>query len=120
MYLGGSSEMIRSLGTTVALSSMRCRRRCARKRLRAWLRVSSHWMSRPFLTRCDLASTRKRACTSGGSQDVSDMSTRKSTLVATLLTFCPPGPLDRECVTLTNCFGTEYLEEPGCSSSSSA
>lgn len=67
--------------------------------MEAWLRDSdAETMSSPSLLIRFLCASSSRARTSSGSQSASRTLKRNSTFVFTLLTFCPPGPLERECV----------------------
>src|SRR5690606_29195711 len=60
---------------------------------------------RPSASRRDVASARSRALTGADRAPLAAKSKRSSTLLATLLTFCPPGPDDRAAVHASSASG---------------
>jgi len=84
---------IRRLGVTEAFRINSLSRSRAISRFRAWLRVSSHWMTiAPSFVHFRPASFFSRVFSALGRLGERSASNLSSTAVETLLTFCPPGP----------------------------
>src|SRR5690606_12256094 len=85
------------LGATLRPASMKAASRSrASCRLRSWVRKRCALItSTPSLVTRRSRRASKRSRTGSGSEGELAMSKRSSTAVATLLTFCPPGPAER-------------------------
>jgi hypothetical protein len=97
----------RGRGGTSAARTRRSTFPRASSRFRAWFRVT--WLvtsSRPAASSRWRASVSSRARASSSRPSMAPRSTRSSIFVATLLTFCPPGPEARTARAVMACAGT--------------